>query len=108
VDKLELRNARLKGWFDAKAVCNGARRTLNQYRYSVYGAIISMAASFPGAFSHAQSLEIDTSSLIDSINQWVPVFFPIFAIGFGIAIAIAIVRMVGNSILQAFKGGGNK
>lgn len=74
-------------------------------------AIIAMAfviAGFimPQFASHASvAITIDTDVLFGSVNTWISTFLPIFAIGLGIAIAIGIISIVGDSILQGLRKG---
>lgn len=74
-------------------------------------AIVAFALVFAGALmpqlvSHASTaITIDTDVLFGSVNDWIATFLPIFAIGLGIAIALAIIAIVGDSILQGLRRG---
>ncbi|MDX2159918.1 MAG: hypothetical protein SF162_01205 [bacterium] len=68
----------------------------------VLGAV-GAALLLPGQAALASvAIAIDTDPLFQSINDNLPTFFSILAIGGGITIAIAIVRLVINSITDAF------
>jgi len=49
------------------------------------------------------ALEVDLSTLFDSINYWFAALLPILAIGIGIAIAIALIGFIGDNIKGAFR-----
>lgn len=60
----------------------------------------------PQLITHASTtITIDTDVLFGSVNDWIATFLPIFAIGLGIAIALAIIAIVGDSILQGLRRG---
>lgn len=48
------------------------------------------------------SLDIDVSSLIDSINQWFPAIFPILVIPAGIGIAVKLGQFLVAQFAKAF------
>jgi len=52
----------------------------------------------------SSTLDIDLTPLFDQINYWVTQLFPVLSIGVGIAIAIALITFIGNSIKKAFSG----
>jgi hypothetical protein len=74
-------------------------------------AILVMAFVFavvmmPQLISRASTaISIDTDVLFGSVNTWISTFLPIFAIGLGIAISLAIIAIVGDSILQGLRRG---
>lgn len=51
------------------------------------------------------SLDIDLSPLFDAINQFLPIFFPVVALGGGIAIALALSVFLVNTIKKSIGGG---
>lgn len=72
-------------------------------------AVLAMALAAMTAVSFAQTPEpptinLDVGPLFDSMNNYIPVFLLIFAIPGGIAIAIAVVKMLINAVQNAFKG----
>ncbi len=72
-------------------------------------ALAFLIAGFimPQFASHARSvaITINTDVLFGSVNTWITTFLPIFAIGLGIAIALAIIAIVGDSILDGLRRG---
>jgi hypothetical protein len=50
-------------------------------------------------------LDIDLQPLFDAINQFIPVFLPVIAIGGGIAIALALSTFLVNMIKKSIGGG---
>jgi hypothetical protein len=56
----------------------------------------------------APTLDLDVTPLFDSMNGYIPLFLAIFAIPGGIVIAIALVRMIIDSIGNAIKGAAGK
>lgn len=70
------------------------------------GALVITGALMPQLVTHASTtITIDTDVLFGSVNTWIATFLPIFAIGLGIAIAIGIIAIVGDSILQGLRKG---
>lgn len=74
-------------------------------------ALLGAMVMLPGGRLLAQTetpvnLEIDVNPLFESINQYLPIMFGIFAVAGGISIAMVIVRFLINAIIGAFKGGG--
>ena len=47
------------------------------------------------------SLDIDLQPLFDAINQFLPVFLPVIAIGGGISIALALATFLVNTIKKS-------
>jgi ABC-type spermidine/putrescine transport system permease subunit I len=71
-------------------------------RYVMF-VLILMFATAP---SFAQvTLSVPTDTIFTEANNWIAIFAPIFAIGIGISIAIAILTFVGKQITKAFSGG---
>jgi hypothetical protein len=73
--------------------------------------MLVMALAAMTAVSFAQTpvpIEIDTNAIFTSANTWISSFTPIFAIGIGIGIALAILTFVGAQIIKAFRGGGTR
>ena len=71
----------------------------------VAGLMIAVVL-MPQLASHASTaITIDTDVLFGSVNDWISTFLPIFAIGLGIAIALAIIAIVGDSILMGLRRG---
>jgi hypothetical protein len=69
-------------------------------------AFVFAVVMMPQLVSHASTaISIDTDVLFGSVNTWISTFLPIFAIGLGIAIALAIISIVGDSILQGLRRG---
>ncbi len=69
-------------------------------------ALLIAAGLMPQFASHASvAITIDTDVLFGSVNDWIATFLPIFAIGLGIAIALAIIAIVGDSILMGLRRG---
>lgn len=83
-------------------------RSLLQSKIMLVFAVVAMLA-MTAAISFAQTpvpIEIDTNAIFTSANTWITSFTPIFAIGIGIGIALAILTFVGAQIIKAFRGGG--
>ena len=51
-------------------------------------------------------ITVDTNSIITQSNQWSTTFTPVLAIGFGISIALALITLVGTSIVNAIRNAG--
>ena len=51
------------------------------------------------------SLNIDLQPLFDAINQFLPIFLPVVAIGGGISIALALAIFLVNTIKRSIGGG---
>jgi hypothetical protein len=51
------------------------------------------------------SLEFDLGPLWTNTNEMIATFLPVFAIGGGIAIAVALLGMVINMVVKSVKGG---
>ena len=74
-------------------------------RYIMLWSVLTMMA-ISALPSWAQStLEIDMAPIFEQTNYWTAQLFPILAISIGIAIAIALIGFIGNSIMKAFRGG---
>lgn len=82
---------------------NKIRSTLSRFKHY---AIVVMLALFMASVSMAQSstIDIDTNSFIDAINQWLPMAVTIAAIGVGIAGGFKLAQFVGRMIVNAFDG----
>ena len=73
-------------------------------RLMVVAVIIALFA-LSAVPSFAQStIDFDVDALIDSANGWIDTFLPILSIGFGIAIAVALIERVGGSIIKGIRG----
>lgn len=59
-----------------------------------------------GAVSQAQSasIDIDTDTFINAINQWLPLALTITAIGVGIAGGFKLAMFIGRMLINAFDG----
>lgn len=69
-------------------------------------AVAISSVLMPQFATHASvAITIDTDVLFSSVNTWISTFLPIFAIGLGIAIAIGIITIVGDSILGGLRKG---
>lgn len=68
----------------------------------LFALMLALAMSVPNMAFASGTLDIDLTPLFDQINYWVTQLFPILSIGVGIAIAIALIGFVGNSIKRAF------
>jgi len=69
-------------------------------------ALMAALLFMPQLVSRASTaITIDTDVLFGSVNDWIATFLPIFAIGLGIAIALAIIAIVGDSILMGLRRG---
>ncbi len=69
-------------------------------------SLVAALLFMPEMFAHASvAITIDTDVLFGSVNDWIATFLPIFAIGLGIAIALAIIAIVGDSILMGLRRG---
>lgn len=83
-------------------------RLLLRSKLMLFIAVIAMLA-MSAVVAFAQTpvpIEIDTNAIFTSANTWITSFTPIFAIGIGIGIALAILTFVGAQIIKAFRGGG--
>lgn len=66
-------------------------------------AFVFMFIALPQIMARASTtITIDTDLLFSSVNDWIVVFLPIAAIGLGISIALAVIDLVGDSILSGF------
>lgn len=65
--------------------------------------LMSMVAP---SFASAVTLDVDVAPLFDNANIYLPIFMAIFAIPFGIAIAYALVKLIGGAIVGAISGRG--
>lgn len=66
--------------------------------------MVAMVAPAAAQTAEPVALNIDLNPLFDNINTYIPVFFGIFAIPGGIAIAIVLVRFIINAVRGAFEG----
>jgi hypothetical protein len=71
-------------------------------------AFAQTATPVPPTAVPAPTLDLDVTPLFDSMNSYIPIFLAIFAIPGGIVIAIALVRMIINSVGNAIKGAAGK
>lgn len=83
----------------------------SKVKYFVFVAVMAVMAlpamaqtATPEPTTAAISLAIDVNPLFDSIETYIPMFFAIFAIPGGIAIAIVLVRFIINTVKGAFEG----
>ena len=74
---------------------------IRKYRFPL-AVMLALMLTVPNAAFASGTLDIDLTPLFDQINYWVTQLFPILSIGVGIAIAIALIGFVGNSIKKAF------
>lgn len=51
----------------------------------------------------AVSLSVDTNVLFNQANSWIASFLPIFAVGIGLSVALAILTYVGARIVGALQ-----
>jgi hypothetical protein len=80
-----------------------SRLTKRYILLAVVAALVLMAA-VPAFAQEAPSIQIDPTPIFDGIETYAPIFFAIFAIPGGILIAIVLVRMIINAIVNAFRG----
>ena len=81
-------------------------RLMLHVRAILFAALSITAVLMPQLVTHASTaITIDTDVLFGSVNDWISTFLPIFAIGLGIAIALAIIAIVGDSILMGLRRG---
>lgn len=70
--------------------------------FAVLVAVFVISA-LPAA-AQSTTITVDTDVLFSSVNQWIATFLPVLAIPIGIAIALALLWMIGSQIVNAFKG----
>lgn len=66
-------------------------------------ALMLLLSVMPAA-AQSTTIEIDTDVLFSSVNSWITTFLPIMAIPIGIAVALAILGLIGYQIVKAFSG----
>ncbi len=69
--------------------------------------LVAAALAFSGGASFAQSdvsIDFDITPLFTSLNTYLPIFLGIFAIGGGIAAAMALSRYIISVVVKAFSG----
>lgn len=64
---------------------------------------VFVVTALPAA-AQSTTITVDTDVLFSSVNQWIATFLPVLAIPIGIAIALALLWMIGSQIVNAFKG----
>lgn len=91
----------------AKNALRSVALKLQQHVLAIVATAVAIASVLMPQFaSHASvAITIDTDVLFGSVNTWISTFLPIFAIGLGIAIALAIIAIVGDSILMGLRRG---
>lgn len=75
-------------------------------RNPLYRLWLSLVALFTLAmpsFAQSLQLDVDVQPLFDNANQYIPTFMSIYGIPFGIAIAFAIVGLIGGAIVSAIR-----
>lgn len=88
-----------------------AQPNVFQRLYSVLGdqfrwLVASLIIFGTGIASQAQSasIDIDTDTFINAINQWLPLALTITAIGVGIAGGFKLAMFIGRMLINAFDG----
>lgn len=75
----------------------------NHARYVILVMIMAMSAMTAFAQT-AVPLSIDVNAIFTQTNSWMDALMPVFAIGAGITIAIAIITLVVTQIVKGFRG----
>lgn len=75
----------------------------NNARYVILVMIMALSAMTSFAQT-AVPLDIDVNSIFTQTNTWMDALMPVFAIGAGITIAIAIITLVVTQIVKGFRG----
>lgn len=71
--------------------------------YRAYVAVMTTMALAMPSFAQSLQLDVDVQPLFDNANQYIPTFMSIYGIPFGIAIAFAIVGLIGGAIVAAIR-----
>ncbi len=78
---------------------------MSRKRFVLFFVLVAVfvVSALPAA-AQSTTITVDTDVLFSSVNQWIATFLPVLAIPIGIAIALALLWMIGSQIVNAFKG----
>lgn len=78
-------------------------KLISRYRHYLIAMLVIMVVA-GASMAQTASIDIDTDTFINAINQWLPLALTITAIGVGIAGGFKLAMFIGRMLINAFDG----